>query len=479
MNTAEQNNFARRIILDCAKSDKLFCVDTLGQTLRFNQIKDIVENCAGVLQHSKGVRPRNRVGIFLEDTVYWPIVFLACLYIGANPLLLFRNFSKKETIDLCIKADCDTVICNRTDEFKGFKTIPLDKLSSETKTMDAECYHWHDDEPCWWTLSSGSTNQNKLIVHKHSSFDNLFKASNKLVGVTEKDRLLMTGKMSFPWGLSYMIWSLFNKATLYIIHNAPAPSVAANILAEHKITKFLVTPFLLNKMCNNKKQDMPLQTEIYVSGEPLTKILRQKVKSVYNKQIYDAYGLSEAFACVAIQTDDVDFDNMGNVGEGIEFKIINEQGQKCALGEKGELYIKSPAQALMYWKSHEMSKKTFIGEWIRTGDLVIEEEKKKLVFLGRQTSYIKIKGLFVNPDQIEAIISDQPGVDECLVSCSSHEGIQQLYAKIKPSVPDLDLKAFRQHLSTKLSGLHMPKDFQLVNSIPRTVNLKKKRQNLL
>tara|TARA_E500000178_G_C16751523_1_gene630617 strand:- start:8 stop:706 length:699 start_codon:yes stop_codon:yes gene_type:complete len=232
-------------------------------------------------------------------------------------------------------------------------------------------------------------------------------------------------------------------------------------------------------MCNNKKQDMPLQTEIYVSGEPLTKILRQKVKSVYNKQIYDAYGLSEAFACVAIQTDDVDFDNMGNVGEGIEFKIINEQGQKCALGEKGELYIKSPAQALMYWKSHEMSKKTFIGEWIRTGDLVIEEEKKKLVFLGRQTSYIKIKGLFVNPDQIEAIISDQPGVDECLVSCSSHEGIQQLYAKIKPSVPDLDLKAFRQHLSTKLSGLHMPKDFQLVNSIPRTVNLKKKRQKLL
>lgn len=478
MNTVEPNNFAKKIILDCNKFDKLFCVDTLGQTLKFTELKNRVEKCAGVLQHIKGISQRRRVGIFLEDTVSWPIVFLACLYIGANPLLLFRNFSKKETLDLCRKADCDTVICNDTDEFQGFHAIHLNNLMSKTSTKVATCYDWHDDEPCWWTLSSGSTNQNKLIVHKHSSFDNLYLASSKLVGVEENDRILMTGKMSFPWGLSYMIWSLFYKATLYIIHNSPAPTVAANIIAQNNITKFLVTPFLLNKMCNNKKHDMPAATKIYVSGEPLTTLLRQKVRSVYDKEIYDAYGLSEAFACVAIQSDDVNFDNMGNVGEGIEFKILDEKGNTCKVGEQGELYIKSPAQALMYWKSHEMSKKTFVGDWIRTGDLVVEKERQKLVFLGRLSSFIKIKGLFVNPDHIEALISDQPGVDECLVTCSGHEGIHQLYAKIKPSTKDFNLKEFRQQLSTQLSGLHMPKDFELVESIPKTVNLKKKRYSL-
>lgn len=475
MNTESPNNFAKKTIRDCRKHNKAFCVDTRGQTLSFDQLETRVEQVAGVLQHQAGIRVMCRVGIFLDDSVHWPVVFLACLYIGANPLLLYRNMGKKETLDLCKKADCDTVICQDEDNFPGFNTVHLTELLTADQQQVPQCYDWHDDEPCWWTLSSGSTNQNKLIVHKHGSFAGLWQASNRLVGITESDRILMTGKMSFPWGLSYMLWCLFNKATLHVIHTAPAPTIVTDILNKYSITKFMVTPFLLNKMCGKVTKPIPAHTEIYVSGEPLTVLLRQKVKKTYNKRVNDAYGLSEVFACVAIQTNDCNFDNMGNVGEGIEYKIIDKQGHRCAPGTPGELHIKSPAQALWYWKSHDMTKKTFLGDWVKTGDLVVEKDKKKLVFLGRLSTFIKVKNSFVNPDQIEAVINDHPGVDECLITCSTHEGIQQLYADIKPLSEDFDLKGLKQSLSTKLKSIHMPRSFRLVDDIPRTVNLKKKR----
>ena len=478
MNTESPNNFANRIITECSKEQKVFCVDTMDQTLSFDQLKTHVEQVAGVLHHQKKITGMRRIGIFLDDSVQWPVVFLACLYIGANPLLLYRNMGREDTLDLCHKADCNVVICHDNDQFPGFDTIRLSDLMESDKQPAPPCYDWHDDEPCWWTLSSGSTNQNKLIVHKHGSFDGLYQASNNLVGITYSDRVLMTGKMSFPWGLSYMLWCLFNKATLHVIHTAPAPTIAANIINRYDITKFMVTPFLLNKMCDKLQQQLPEHTKIYVSGEPLTTLLRQKAKRAFNKRIHDAYGLSEVFACVAIQADDCVSDNMGNVGEGIEYKLIDKQGKQCAPGIPGELYIKSPAQALFYWKSHDMTKKTFLGDWVKTGDLVVEKDKKKLVFLGRLSTFIKVKNSFVNPDQIEAVINDEPGVDECIVKCLSHEGIQQLYADIKPTTDDFDVKLLKQSLSTKLKPTHMPRSFRLVNHIPKTVNLKKKRHKI-
>ena len=56
-------------------------------------------------------------------------------------------------------------------------------------------------------------------------------------------------------------------------------------------------------------------------------------------------------------------------------KIINEKGLKCKEEEPGELYVKHPAQALMYWKDKKSTYKTFRGDWVRTGDKVFEKEK--------------------------------------------------------------------------------------------------------
>ena len=86
MNTSERNNFANWVFKN-TDPKKVFCVDSTGASITYAQLQVRVNYFAGKLKDKYGVQPQQRVGILLHDTVNWPVAFLSCLLIGANPLL--------------------------------------------------------------------------------------------------------------------------------------------------------------------------------------------------------------------------------------------------------------------------------------------------------------------------------------------------------------------------------------------------------
>ena len=324
-------------------------------------------------------------------------------------------------------------------------------------------------------FSSGSTGRHKLIVNTHGSFENLYNVANARVGIQENDFVLCVAKMSFAWGLAQMMWVMSNNATIGLIKKAPAPSMIFKMIKENNANVLCISPYVLDAMCK-KKFVLPRDLKIISSGEHLTDRLRNKFKEVFGLNILDGYGTSEIWSAISIQQNDVSFNNMGSVIEGIKYKIVDQNQKQCLPGTPGELYVSHPAQAVMYWKDTTATKQTFIGDWVRTGDIVIEKQGK-LIYKGRKDDIVKIQGLFVSPIDIEEKILEISNVEQCMVIVDTDADVFSLVALIKFEKSDAhNISKLRSALQNKLTTERIPKYIKEVEEFPRTVNNKMKRK---
>jgi benzoate-CoA ligase len=84
-------------------------------------------------------------------------------------------------------------------------------------------------------------------------------------------------------------------------------------------------------------------------------------------------------------------------------------------GEMGELQVRGPTSAVMYWNNREQSRTTFLGEWTRSGDKYVEDEQGYFVYCGRRDDMLKVSGIYVSPFEVEAALQSHPEVLEVAV----------------------------------------------------------------
>ncbi len=81
----------------------------------------------------------------------------------------------------------------------------------------------------------------------------------------------------------------------------------------------------------------------------------------------------------------------------------------------GELQVRGPTSAIMYWNNREQSRATFLGEWTRSGDKYIEDEDGYFVYCGRRDDMLKVSGMYVSPFEVEGVLQSHPEVLEAAV----------------------------------------------------------------
>ena len=105
----------------------------------------------------------------------------------------------------------------------------------------------------------------------------------------------------------------------------------------------------------------------------------------------------------------------GSAVPGYDIKLVGEDGEPVKQGEMGELYVRGPTSAIMYWNNREKSRSTFQGEWTRSGDKYIEDADGYYVCCGRADDMLKVSGMYVSPFEVEAALSSHPDVLEAAV----------------------------------------------------------------
>ena len=113
---------------------------------------------------------------------------------------------------------------------------------------------------------------------------------------------------------------------------------------------------------------------------------------------------------------DVKYGTSGKPVPGYDIRLVDDDGQVIATrGDMGELQVRGPTSAVMYWNNRAQSRATFLGEWTRSGDKYVEDEAGYFVYCGRRDDMMKVSGMYVSPFEVEGALQSHPDVLEAAV----------------------------------------------------------------
>ena len=502
-------NFAADVLqrnLDAGRAEKPAYIDG-RRTLTYRQLADHVARFGAALR-GLGIHREERVLLALTDTVDWPIAFLGCLKAGViavpvNTLLTEDDyhfmltdsrakclvvsealFPKFETI-IKRSPDLEHVIVSGSNPH-GYRlfddVIGADEPEDYTAPTTA-------DDMAFWLYTSGSTGKPKGAVHVHASLrltDELY--ARPFAGIKETDVVHSVAKLFFAYGLgNAMTFALSAGATVILNPERPTPDGVAALLRQHPITVFFAVPTFYAAFLASA--NAPQKSEVKIrrcisAGEALPEQIARRWKERYGVDIFDGLGTTEMLHIYLTNAPGATkYGTTGKAVPGYEIKLIGDDGQPVKPGDLGELYVRGPTSAIMYWNNREKSRTTFQGEWTRSGDKYFQDEEGYYVCAGRQDDMLKVSGIYVSPFEVEAALSSHPEVLEAaVVGWFDEERLIKPKAFVVLKLPDKAseelARTLQDHVKHLLAPYKYPRWIEFRSELPKTATGKIQRFKL-
>jgi benzoate-CoA ligase len=177
---------------------------------------------------------------------------------------------------------------------------------------------------------------------------------------------------------------------------------------------------------------------------------------------------------------EVRYGTTGREVPGYELRIVADDGRECGPGEIGELQIKGPSAALMYWNNRAKTKATFAGEWTRSGDKYTRDAEGYFTYGGRSDDMLKVGGIYVSPFEVEACLMTHPAVLEAaVVGVEDSDGLvkPKAYVVLKAG-QSAGVEEMQAHVKNLLAPYKYPRWVEFVGELPKTATGKIQRFRL-
>jgi len=477
-----------------------------GGTLTYAELVRLA-NQAGNALRALGVERENRVLLLLRDSPEFIATYLGAMKIGAVPVALntfadpseyefyVRHSRAKvlvgeaeflEPIEAMLKShSLRAVVSVRGDGFRG--SHPFQKtLSAQPVELDPA--PTHRDEMSHWVYTSGSTGNPKAAVHLHKN--NIFCIEPYLrhaVQMTTEDVNFSVSRLFFSYGLTNSLFMpLWVGGGSLLMPMRPEPDRIFEFIQLYRPTLFFCVPTGYSRLLreNLDRTKMASLRLCISAGEALPGTIFQEWRARTGLQILDGVGSTEfGYIFLSNRPGHVQLDSSGQVFPEHKFRLVDAEGNDAKDGAMGELWISSPSVAAFYWSNDERSKKTFVGEWLRTGDQYACDSEGNLSYQGRTDDLFKSGGIWVSPIQVESTLLTHPSVAEAsVVAERDAEGLEKpaAYIVLKSGVPSNKMTedALRQFAKEHLASYKRPRSFYFVPDLPKTATGKIQRYKL-
>ena len=296
-------------------------------------------------------------------------------------------------------------------------------------------------EPALVLLTSGSTGEPKGVVLTHdNAWSNLratVSAFRRDTGPTPladpgKPPNLIANPLSHTAGVVRLLFALYVGRSVALLRKFDGRT-AKRLLDRHGIDNLTINPAMLRILLDTLEPGEDLGAVRYVSSgtAPLTPALREEFEARFGVPVLQAYGQTEAFGGIAIESArDVLAGRRrpGSVGRplpGVQLRLVTAEGAEAATGEEGEIRVRSRSATSGYLGSSDSSSGSSAGSsadspldadgWLRTGDLGRLDEDGYLYITGRLKNIIIRGGFNVVPEEVEAALAADPAVREAVV----------------------------------------------------------------
>ncbi len=208
----------------------------------------------------------------------------------------------------------------------------------------------------------------------------------------------------------------------------------------------------------------------------LTPAIVKRWEDLAGSMLNEGYGLTET-SPVALANPFNESRRIGAIGipfPSTDIRVVdpNEPSREVATGESGELLIKGPQVFQGYWNRPEETAETLLdGEWLRTGDLVVQDSDGFVTVVDRKKELIITGGFNVSPSEVETVITEVPGVLECAVVGIPRGGGAEVVtvAVILEEGAEFDETAAREMARDRLSEYKRPSTYIVWEELPKSL----------
>ena len=501
-------NYAQYLIeLNQQRADKTAYIDDQG-TLSYGELEQGAIRLGAALL-AAGIHREERVLLLMHDCNDWPISFLGAIYAGIVPVavntlltaddylyMLQHSRSRAVLVSAALLPvlqeamamgghEAETVIVSRPGGELPANARSLEAVLQQAQPL-AQAAATSRDEAAFWLYSSGSTGKPKGTVHSHANPYWTTELYGKAVmGITEQDCCFSAAKLFFAYGLgNALTFPLSVGATSVLLGGRPMPDVIYERLIEHRPTIFFGAPTGYAAMLAYPDLPDPEQLALRLAvsaGEALPADLAQRFTSHFGVDVIDGIGSTEMLHIyLSNQPGNVRYGSSGWPVPGYDVELRGDDGLPVADGEIGDLYVRGPSAAIMYWNDRAKSRDTFQGEWTRSGDKYVHNDDGSYTCSGRSDDMLRVSGMYVSPFEVEATLVEHPAVLEAaVIGKTDADGLTKSKAFVVladgQQASEEELKAF---VKDRLAPFKYPRFIEFIDELPKTATGKIQRFRL-
>ncbi len=447
-----------------------------NQGMSYNQLNSNANKIANSLV-DLGVAPGDHVILKIERSTKLIAAIYAVIKTGASFTIVSTEqpeeqteFIKEDTnAKLIIRSDVDELLANDNDG----------NIDVDIKSDDLACI----------VYTSGSTGKPKGVKITHKGLINYInpREDNIALHAIQNDvsNMLSLTTTTFIAFLREALATIINgtKVTLTTDEESKNLSKIIRLIKESGVDGLSLTPSRIQEyMKVTEFKDLLNQFNIIIiGGEKFIPSVYTDLNSYSDAKIFNSYGSSENTIATHQKLIDSDEITEGTpIPNNIDL-IIDIDGNPLPNNIIGEACTAGVQTTPGYLNRDDLNVSEFITinnlRFYKTGDLAYKNSNNELVIRGRKDKQIKLRGLRIEPGEIESAISKYPGIESVAVTVKQINKQDSLCA-FYTSNDVIDVEDLKEYLSTKLIRYMIPASFTQLDSMPKTPNGKIDTKNL-
>ena len=445
---------------------------------------------------SLGVEPGDRVAVLLPNCTevaltYWatwriggaatPIIFLLpppevkriladseAKVLVTSPELLLTSQLAADGVDTL-----KHIVC--IDAPEGENVMPFAELE---KHGEADLVDRAPEDLAALLYTGGTTGASKGVMLSHHNLEWTAKTAAEASELEPDEISLSALPLSHSFGLHVSIAGTFLKSK-GILMRWFDPNGMLDLVEEFGVQRMAVVPTMLQMLLATglEGRDLSSLKSITSGAAGLPhEVLRAWEEKVPNCKIMQGYGLSETSPTVAVQHPSSAQDgtraigSVGKVIDGVEVRIVDDEGNALPPEEVGEITIKGPNVMLGYWRNPEATAEAVKDGWFHSGDMGKLDADGNLYIVERKKDLVIRGGFNVYPKDIEGLLLEHPKVAEAAVVAKPSEKFGEeplafIVARPGTEPTEQELLDFCEE---HLAKYKRPVEIRIVDEIPKT-----------
>ena len=430
-----------------------------------------------------GVGRCHKVGLLCDDSIDYVVVSLAILSLSAVVVPVSPEQTPVEVAVVLDRIGVDYLVADSGLRPEGGGT-PLDRaglfqkdftvLERPAGTPPPEGFQ--RGNPAFIRFSSGTTGASKGVVLSHQSIVDRTDAADQGLRLTSRDTVFWVLSMSHHFVVSILLF--LRRGATIVLCGQPFPDALIAGMARHRGTLIYASPFHYSLLTHAEELGADALKSVRLALCTAMKLPEQvaaEFQAKFGLELSEAYGIIEVglpFIKLPEATG-----KRGSVGKALPAYQIGlaDQGPDGV----GAIRIRGKGMLDAYYSPWQGREQILEDGWFSTGDLGKIDQDGYLFIVGREKEVINFVGMKVFPQEVESVLNEHHQVAESLVYGAPHPRYGELpVAKIVLHHGE-SASSFRDSIRRfcyqRLAQYKVPKDFEIVESLPKTASGKLKR----